>query len=133
MDNGRQEEIKGFTGRKSRSIVIVGRQSQRNALNQINQGRAMRNLFLRQRQASVMMVARSERTADHPRSSRARLASATRIGGSPDRRGLWRASILAPVTAQADSITSRTDAPCPLARLTAIVSPPSSRYCKART
>src|SRR5262245_54413259 len=91
------------------------------------------NRALCQCQASVMIVARSERFADHPSNWPARVASATRIDGSPGRRRLLHTSILAPVIAHAVSMTSRTDVPFPLARFTAMLSPPSSRYWSART
>src|SRR5262249_12988016 len=91
------------------------------------------NRTLCQDQASLTIVVRSERCADHPNNRLTCPASATRVGGSPARRLASQTSIFIPVTERAVSITSRTDAPRPLARLTAKVFPPSSRYWSART
>src|SRR5258705_38830 len=85
-------------------------------------GLLRQNRSLCQRQASLIIVVRSDRSADHPSSSRASVASATRIDGSPGRRPESLALIFVPVTADAVSITCRTEAPCPLARFTGTTS-----------
>ena len=69
------------------------------------------NLLLCQRQASVMMAARSEHCGAQPKTSLAFFESATSTGGSPARRDASRATILSPVIRRAVSTTWRTDAP----------------------
>ena len=88
------------------------------------------NLLLCQRQASVMMAARSEYCGVQPKTLLAFFASATGTGGSSARRDASRATISCPVIHRAVSTTWRTDAPGSVPRLTAW--PPQRQHMCAR-
>src|SRR6185312_7119987 len=83
--------------------------------------------------AFLTMVSRSEKRGFQPSTFAALLASATRTGGSPARRGpsrkgTGRGEILPTV-----SITSRTEYPLPVPRFRARLAPPLARCSSART
>ena len=83
---GRRNEL-AVADERSRGIAVEGVEAEDDHLGQASHGTAValfpaQNRCLCQRHASVMMVVRSERRRTN-RATRVRVASATRIGGSP--------------------------------------------------
>src|SRR6266498_4530866 len=84
-------------------------------------------------QASLICVAKSECFGCQPSSARARPASPIRTGGSPGRRAAVSCGTAQSHTFSAAAMTSLTENPRALARLSAPLSPPLSRCSSAFT